>query len=237
MKIITLGAALAALLVLSACAGQPEIPYDRSASGDNKTIGLLTPSWPSGPTSFLASDPGRSFGLIGALVDAGIQGGRETDLKQMLDTQMVNANADFVAELTTNLEAKGFKVVAVSADAKRGGYMKKYPGAADNPVDSYLDVAVGTYGYLAAGIGSENPYRPWCAALVKLVRASDSSVLMQDIVTYNSFVEMKKVVTLSPDPDYAFAKWVDVKAEPQKAATGVSVAAKKTADAIGDLLK
>ena len=42
---------------------------------------------------------------------------------------------------------------------------------------------------------------------------------------------------LSPDPDYAFAKWTDAKATPEKVGQGVSVAAKKTADAIGDLLK
>jgi hypothetical protein len=72
---------------------------------------------------------------------------------------------------------------------------------------------------------------------VKLVRASDGAVLMQDSVTYNSWLDLKNTVKLSPDPDYAFVAWSDTKAAPEKTAQGVQVAAKKTADAIGDLLK
>jgi hypothetical protein len=237
VNFIKLGAAFAALLTLAACAGQPEIPYDRAAAPANKTIGLLTPGWPTGPSSFLASNPGQSFGLIGALVNAGIQSGRESDLQLILTNQKINANADFVGNLTANLQAKGFTIVPIEADAKRSAYLKKYPGPGANNVDSYLDVAVVQYGYLAAGIGSDNPYRPWCVAAVKLVRASDGAVLMQDAVTYNSWIDAKNTIKLSPDPDFAFAKWTDAKEAPEKTAQGVSVAAKKTADTIGDLLK
>ncbi len=237
MNCFKLGAVFAALLTLAACAGQPEIPYDRTTAANNKTIGLVTPAWPSGPVSFLASNPGQSFGLVGALVNAGIESGRESDLQLILTNQKIDANADFVTTLTANLRAKGFTVVPVEADAKRGALLKKYPAASANNVDSYLDIAVLNYGYLAAGIGSDNPYRPWCAASVKLVRASDGAVLMQDSVTYNSWIDAKNTVKLSPDPEYAFVNWTDTKAAPEKTAQGVSVAAKKTADAIGDLLK
>jgi hypothetical protein len=237
MYIMKLCAVLAALLVVSACAGQPEIPYDRTATSGNKTIGLLTPAWPSGPTSFLASSPGKSFGLIGALVDQGIQSGRDSDLKLMLDNQKIDANTEFVTQLTANLQAKGFTVIPIAADIKRSGYAKQYPSAAANKVDSYLYVAVIQYGYLAAGIGSDSPYRPWCTANVKLVRAADGAVLMQDIVNYNSWLDLKNAVKISPDPDYAFPKWTDTKEAPSKTAHGVSIAARKTADAIGDLLK
>jgi hypothetical protein len=237
MKLIKFGTMFAALLTLAACAGQPEIPYDRTAAASNKTIGLLTPGWPSGPSSFLASNVGQSFGLVGALVNAGIQTGRESDLQLILTEQKVDTNLTFVTALTANLQAKGFTVVPLAADAKRAATLKKYPAAGANNVDSYLDVAVTNYGYLAAGIGSSNPYRPWCVANVKLIRASDSAVLMQDIVNYNSWIDVKNIVKLSPDPEYAFPGWTDAKAAPEKTARGVVVAAKTTADAIGDLLK
>jgi hypothetical protein len=60
---------------------------------------------------------------------------------------------------------------------------------------------------------------------------------MQDSVTYNSWLDLKNRVKISPDPEYAFAKWTDAKDVPEKAAQGVSIAAKKSADAIGELLK
>ncbi len=236
MRFIKFTAALAALLVMAGCATQPEIPYDRSAAHDNKTIGLLTPGWSSGPSSVLASDVGKSFGLIGALVDAGMQSNREKDLNALLAQKNIDVNVAFVSRLKSNLESKGFKVVPVSADPKRNALLKKYPGPAEG-VDSYLDVVVPNYGYLAAGIATDNPYRPWFVSQVKLVRASDASVLMQDVVTYNTIGEAKNVVTLSPDPQYAFARWDDLKTSPERAAAGINDAAGKSADAIADLFR
>jgi hypothetical protein len=236
MKFLKLGAVFAALLSVAACATQPEIPYDRSATANNKTIGLLTPGWPSGPSAVLASDMGRSFGLIGALVDASMQSSRESELKQILVSKNIDVNSMFVGRLKSNLEGKGFKVVPIDSDGKRAALLKKYPAAMDG-VDSYLDVVVPNYGLLAAGISKDAPYRPWFVSQVKLVRATDAGVLMQDTVTYNTIGEAKNVVTLSPDPKYAFSGWSDVKAAPDDVVAGINDAADKSADAIANLFK
>jgi hypothetical protein len=236
MRFIRLGAAIAALLSLAACATQPEIPYDRSAAQNNKTIGLLTPGWSSGPSSVLASDLGRSFGLVGALVDAAMQANREHELNEILANQNANVNAAFIAHLKSSLEVKGFKVVMVDADGARTSLLKKYPSAPEG-VDSYLDVVVPNYGYLAAGIEKDSPYRPWFVSQVKLVRANDSGVLMQDVVTYNTIGAAKNVVTLSPDPKYVFVHWADLKTSPDQVAAGIADASDRSADAIADLLK
>jgi hypothetical protein len=236
MKVLKFGAVFAALFTVAACASQPEIPYDRSTASANKTIGLLTPGWSSGPSSVLASDMGKSFGLIGALVDASMQSNRESELKAILVSKNVDVNSAFVTRLKSNLESKGFKVVAVDADAKRTSLLKKYPSGADG-VDSYLDVVVPNYGLLAAGIAKDAPYRPWFVSQVKLVRATDAGVLMQDTVTYNTIGEAKNVVTLSPDPKFAYAGWSDVTAAPDSVVAGINDAADKSADAIANLLR
>ena len=236
MKIVKVGAALAALLVVAACATQPEIPYDHGAAQNNKTIGLLTPGWSSGPSSVLASDVGRSLGLIGALVDASMEASREHELNEILANRKIDVNAMFISRLKSNLEGRGFKVVTIDADGKRTSLLKKYPSAGDG-VDSLLDVVVPNYGYLAAGIAKDNPYRPWFVSQVKLVRAKDSGVLMQDVVTYNTIGEAKNVVTLSPDPQYAFVHWTDLKSSPDQVVAGITDAADKSADAIANLLR
>jgi hypothetical protein len=233
------GAAIAVLLCLSACAQQQALPYDRTASPNNKTIGLISPGWPSGPSSVLASNVGQSFGLVGALINAGMQSAREKELTTLLDTQKKDGNAIFLSDLTADLEKDGYKVVPVSvptAARDRTDYLKVYPPASDSNVDSYLDIAVFNYGYIAAGLGSSNPYRPWFTARVKLVRASDHAVLMQDIVGYNPIFS-KDLVTVSPAPEYAFEKWDDVKNDPQKAAEGVAAALDASAVSISNLLK
>jgi hypothetical protein len=231
------GAALAALALLSACAHEPTLPYDRTASASNKTIGLLTPGWPSGPSSVLASSVGQSFGLVGALVDAGLESAREKNLVALLKDQNIDAQAIFITALTEDLQKAGYTVVPVPAtgkDATRTNYLKTYP--AGGSVDSYLDIPVFNYGYIAAGIGGSTPYRPWFTARVKLVRAADHSVLMQDMVGYNP-VFSKDMVNVSPAPEYAFDKWDDVTANPQKAAEGLHRALEASADSIANLIK
>jgi hypothetical protein len=238
MKPIAVGVALAALVILSGCATKP-IPYDRTAAQENKTIGLLTPGWPSGPASVLASNVGQSFGLVGALVNAAMQANRDKELSGILTTQQVNANALFVASLTAELQKEGYTVLPVSADQTRGNFLKKYPLGGEPRVDSYLDVVTLGYGYMASGTGDSTPYRPAVAARVKLVKASDGSVLMQDQVAYNPIAigQTQNTVTLSPDPAFAFVSWSDVTADPQKAAAGVTGAVDQSARAVGDLLK
>ncbi len=194
------GMAMATLLLLAACAKEPQLPYDRTTAANNKTIGLITPGWPSGPSSVLASNVGQSFGLVGALINAGMQSAREKELVKILADHNIDANALFIADLTAGLEKNGYAVVPVTVETPakdRSNYLKTYPAAGANNVDSYLDIAVSNYGYIAAGIASSNPYRPWFTARVKLVRASDHAVLMQDIVGYNP-VFSKDMVNVSP---------------------------------------
>jgi len=230
-------AALAALFCLGACTQVPLVPYDRSVEQDNKNIGLLTVAWPSGPSSVLAANVGQSFGLVGALVNGAIEQNRENDLTHMLTEQQVDANAIFVSSLTAELQKEGYAVTPVAANVKRSDFLKGYPVASANPVDSYLDIVVTNYGYAAAGMGNAAPYRPWLQAKVKLIKASTGSVLMEDMISYNSLFTIKNVVTLSPDPAYAFPAWTDANADAKKTADGVAAAAAQSAAAIADLAK
>jgi hypothetical protein len=91
-----------------------------------------------------------------------------------------------------------------------------------NPkIHLYLDLAVPCYGYLAAGIGSSNPDRPYFEVLVKRVRASNHAVLMQDHIVYNPLSKPEYVVTISPDPQYAFDDVAAMEKSPASAAGGL----------------
>src|ERR1700693_4219214 len=94
--------ALAMTLALAACSTPPEIPYDHATSAVH-TIGLVTPGFPSGPTVFLASDVGQSFGLVGGLIDASMQSNRETRFTAILASQQFVASDQFSIQLTDAL--------------------------------------------------------------------------------------------------------------------------------------
>jgi hypothetical protein len=143
--------ALAALVCLAGCASQPEIPFDKTAASVH-TIGVLTPVMQEKPTVWLATDLGQSFGLVGALIDAGMQEAREKKMWALLVDQKMNPRDQFSSVLRQSLEADGFAVKPINVERQDDKYLKAYPSAAENGVDAYLDIVVGQYGYVAAGI-------------------------------------------------------------------------------------
>ncbi|MBX3504899.1 MAG: hypothetical protein KF895_05430 [Parvibaculum sp.] len=235
-----IGVVAAALLMLAGCATQPAIPFDSSSAGQIKTIGILTPDIPTGPSAILASSVGQSFGLIGALVDAGMQSSRESDLKSMLNSRQFVAHDKLMAGVTASLEAQGYEVRRVSvARSERGEFLKTYPLSNTEKVDAYLDIVMRGYGYIAAGITDGTPYRPIVETRVRLVSAKDSSVLMEDVIFYNRLNATYETtnVTISPDPAYSFSDFSSLERDPDKAVEGLDIAFAKSTEAIATLLR
>jgi hypothetical protein len=227
------GAALG--LLLAGCAGVPEIPYDKTVASQIKTIGLVTPRFPDGPDVILASSIGQSFGLIGALVDAGIKANRDSQFKALLNAQNFSEPDLLAQELTTGLQAEGYTVVPLPAQRDQPDFLKQYPPAA---VDAYLDVVGLAYGYIAAGITSTLPYRPFVTLRVRLVKAQDSSVLMQDFVVYNPVGPAipPHIVTIAPDPAQQYVDFDSLVADPPGAIKGMQTATDKTVETVDKLL-
>lgn len=235
---LRLAAIAAAGLLLCSCASQPEIPFDKSQASNIKTIGVLTPSMPEKPEIWLASDVGQSFGLIGALVDAGMQANRDSAFWKSIDGDKNPPRAAFLNALSASLHDRGFAVKQIAVHRPDDKFLNTYPKSGDG-VDAYLDIVFsGTnYGYVAAGIGKSTPYRPYVYVNCRLVRASDGTILMQDIVLDNSVNVPKDVVTVSANPDYAFTNFDDLNGDPNKAVAGMDDAFRRTADSIGNLLR
>ncbi len=236
-KSVRLAAIIAVGVVLCSCASQPEIPFDKSQA-NIKTIGVLTPSMPERPTIWLASDVGQSFGLIGALVDAGMQSNRDTAFWKSIDGDKNPPRAAFLDALSASLHDRGFEVKQVAVTRPDSKLLKTYPKSSDG-VDAYLDIAfIGNgYGYVAAGIGKSTPYRPYVYVNCRLVRASDGTTLMQDIVLNNSIIAQNKVVTVSANPAYEFTDFDSLTNDPKKAVDGMDDAFRRTADSVSDLLR
>jgi hypothetical protein len=240
MRELRVAAALAAILFfLVGCAGLPEIPYDRS-SAQVKTVGIVTPHFPDGPAVVLASSVGQSFGLIGALIDAGMQANRESSFRRLLDEENFSARKTFLETLSAELAADGYTVAAVEVSHEKADFLDTYPVVADPAVDAFLDISTDGYGYVAAGIGSSTPYRPVISLKARLVNARDRSVLMQNTVVYNPIrrtAAAAGVITIPPDPSYEFNDFDTLMADPPKAVTGLRTAVRQSAQTIGKLLK
>ncbi|MGH6872718.1 MAG: hypothetical protein ACREHE_14545 [Rhizomicrobium sp.] len=238
MHILIRGAAVAAALFLGGCITvPPEVPFDRATDANIHSVGVLTPDLPDKPTVRLASDIGQSFGLIGALVDASMEANRDDKLWAMMQEQNFVPVDAFDQDLVGALKAQGFDASFVSVERDRNGVVKSYP--ADRKFDAYLDITgIGiAYGYMAAGVGSSNPYRPFVYVHCKLIRAGDGATLMEDTIMYNAVNGAPKAVTLSPDPQFQFPDMDSMDGDHKKAVAGVDAALHQSADMIGTLLK
>jgi hypothetical protein len=237
MRKLILAAILPLCVVLAGCATTPQIPYDRMTAGNIKTIGIVTPKFPNRASVVLATTVGQSFGLVGALVDAGLQEGRDSSFEKMTGAQNFVAQDAFMRRLTDTLQEQGYTISNVDTmRPNRDKFLDKYPM---DPVDAYLDLVVITYGYIAAGVGNNTPYRPRFSLQVRLVRAGDSSVLMQDTVLYNPYTPgtAPDAVTISPNPAYEYQTFSELESSSEMAIEGLKDAVHQTAAAVANLLR
>lgn len=227
---------LAAVVVLGGCAIK-EIPYDRETAGGIQRIGLVTPRLPSRAMVNLANSPAKGFGAIGHIIHASVQGDREARFDVALQAKNFSAEDALVRSFTAALEAHGYAVSLVPARRDKGDFLQAYPTDRGDKVDAYLDIVAQNYGYLAMDVGSDSPWRPSYQLRVRLVRASDASVLMQDTIIYNPVGQPKKVVTVAPDPSHFYDNFEALERDPDGAIKGMREAFDQGAKALGTLLK
>jgi hypothetical protein len=239
MRVLLRGAALAGVLFVAGCVtAPPEVPFDHTADTGIHTIGVPTPAMPDQPTVRLASDLGQSFGLVGALIDASMESNRNGKLWAMMQEESYVPRDVFNQDILAALKAHGYDASIVPVERDGHGQVKAYP--AGQNFDAYLDITgIGIgYGYMAAGVGDANPYRPFVYLHCKLIRAGSGAVLMEDTILYNPVNGGgAKAVTMSPDPDYIFPNTDALEADHKKSVAGVDAALHQTADMIGTLLK
>jgi hypothetical protein len=227
--------ALVAALCLTACA-TPYVgkPFDRAASSV-RTMGLASNTIPEKAVAPEVASIGSNFGLIGALVNAGIQSSRENAVNAALTGAGYDPERQLQARIIATLGSEGYTVRPLSTGqrAKRE-FLTSYPNGPE-PVDAYLDLVVVNYGYLSAG--AFKPFRPIVVAKVRLVSAKDTSkTLMENTISYNDIAPVKGIITLTPNPAYAFANRGEMLADPKRLAAGLEDALNQVADTVAKLL-
>lgn len=230
--------AIAGLLALAtaACAS-PYVatPYDR-ASANVERIVLIDDAAETEAIAYEVASAGSNFGLIGALVDAGIQTTRRNAVNDALRGVGFDAEAALEARITSALGEHGYQVAVLpgSERAKRE-FLETYPQAPAG-TDAYLDVVVTYYGYLSAG--AFQPFRPAVEATVRLTSATDPGVvLMENLMIYNGMYPRAGAITIPPNPEYEFENREALLADPDRLAAGIEDALNEVADTAAQLLR
>jgi hypothetical protein len=225
---------IVAILSLGACAS-PYIatPYDRT-SANVSTIAVVDDGLEPKAMAYEVASTGANFGLIGALVDAGIQESRKNAVNNALEEVQFNAEDIMEARLATAIRSQGYSVSQLSGPRAKRDFLVTYP-ATEGGEDAYLDMVVMNYGYMSSGAGQ--PFRPTVYAKVRLMRASDDTMLMENMILYNPIAPSEGVITLSPNPDYAFRHREGLLEDPARLAAGLEDALNQVADTAAQLLR
>jgi hypothetical protein len=235
MRLVSIAFAVCLGLITTGCA--TAIPYDRTSANVTR-VALVTPKLPDEASVQLQSSIGMSFGLVGALVDAGLQENRDDAFNEVLDAQGFDATEVFMDRIREQLTAQGYTSVPLEMERDSDFFpdAAEYPGIQN--ADAYLDIIVLAYGYAAAGIGDATPYRPHYHIRTRLTRVSDDAVLFEDTVVYNPMVAANQVVTVTADPAYQYVDFDTLMAAPPgQLIEGLRDAAIRTADAMTGLMR
>lgn len=222
-----------ALLSLGACAN-PYVATPYSAPTTPITsLGIADDSVPEDAIAGEAASTMGNFGLIGALVDAGVQASRKSRVNEALESVNHQAEETFEAYLVEafrkrNIEAR----ILGGPDREKREFLTEYPDAGG--AQAVLDFTVVHHGYVNAG---NQLWRPSVAADVRLVDPMTGRTMMENRIALNAIAPQDGTVTLSPNPDYVFQNREDMITQPDRLAAGIDDALRQVADAAINLMR
>ena len=222
------------LLSLGACAS-PYVGTPYSAPAVPVTsVGIVDDTLPDDAVAFEAASTMGNFGLLGALIDAGVQGSRKDRVNEALDSVNHTPEANFESYLIAELAEAGISASMMEGpDREKRKFLDKYP-AAPAGTQALIDFNVTSFGYVNAG---NQLWRPTVSADVKMVDASTGKTLMENRIIYNPVDAQAGIVTLAPNPAYVFQNREDMISQPERLAEGIDDALKQVAGAAVRLMK
>ncbi|WP_133303938.1 hypothetical protein [Aurantiacibacter aquimixticola] len=226
--------AVGAMASLSACASTyvgtpytaPDVPVTRVAVADD--------ALPENVIARQAASTMSNFGLIGGLIDAGVQASRKDAVNEALDTIGYTPEETLEALIVERFAGTGVTASVVEGpDREKREFLVEYPvGPAGT--QAHFDLVIQQFGYMQAG---GNAWRPAVLADVRMVDATTGATLLENRIALNWVDSPAGVIALSPNPAYAFANREDMVTNPQLLAEGIDDALATVVDAAIGLIR
>lgn len=223
-----------ALLSLGACA-KPYVgtPYAAPATPVT-SVGIVADTLPKDAVAFEAASTMSNFGLIGALVDAGVQASRKDRVNDALESIQHDPETVFEKHLVETLAANRVSATLMDGpDREERKFLASYP-AAPAGTQALVDFNVTSFGYVNAG---NQLWRPVVTADARMVDALNGKTIMENRIVYNGVNTQAGVVTIAPNPAYTFQNREDMVANPERLAAGIDDALKQVAETAVRLMK
>ncbi|MXO95289.1 hypothetical protein GRI34_02500 [Erythrobacter aquimaris] len=222
------------LLSLAACAN-PYVgtPYTAPAVPVT-SVAIVDDTLGDDAVAYEAASTMGNFGLLGALIDAGVQGSRKSRVNEALESVNHTPEANFESYLIAALAEADIEAAMLDGpDRDKREFLEDYPTAPEG-VQALIDFNVTAYGYVNSG---NQLWRPTVAADVRMIDAGTGATLMENRIIYNPVDAQAGIVTIAPSPDYAFQNREDMISQPERLAEGIDVALKEVAETAVRLMR
>ena len=205
------------------------IPYE-SDQVDVRSIAVIEDVGDVDVMAYEVANVGANFGLVGALVDAGVQASRRQRVEDVFEDAGFDAQGYFRDSLLEELLGLGYEVTVVDLASRDEETLLEAIPPAPAESDAVLDVVLQNYGFISAGMGV--PFRPHAQAEAQLTLRDGQTVAMRHSVQYAPMGSPEGHIVLSPDPLYAFNNRTELLADPERLISGVKLALDESAEAL-----
>ncbi len=216
---------------LGACAPTFQLPLDKAAYKDVKTVGLLPPAWDDEYRLVDQEDAaialiGAPFGLAGAMVGvaaariaseaAPFKTTQFTELMRMRNFKIVD---EMQNGLNVELQNAGYLMKKINHPREVFNFLQDYEyQSLDRDVDAYLDWRV-TAGYVLPFRGDY--YFPVITCGVRLVEKNTGKIIYKNTIVYGIERSDLDLVTIAGDKKYFFNDRDEIRKDPDKALEGL----------------
>ena len=217
-------------IAITGCATVENQPFNKEAHSRIKTIVILPAPAVSEYSINIMHHPGASFGLVGGLIAAAELNTKATQFTSSMQEQKFDVAKTLTEAVKNEVEQRGYSVVVLNELARPDG--KLLADYASVPVkgDAYLDFVVGVAGYWANS--HSTPYYPTLSTPVRLIDASDKSIVYNSVIMYGPQIGPKGATRITPDSSYAVSSFSTLQASPERSAEGLRSAIQSIAKQI-----
>jgi len=214
---------------VSGCATVHKQTFNKEASPNIKTIGLIEPATADEYAVQNLGHAGMYFGLIGGLIASADMSSKTNQFTDLMKARGFNLKEEFQKNLVAELQGVGYSVKIIRAQKEKQAFLETYD-ALDQEVDAYLDSIVSA-GYLCASGGTD--YIPAVRSGVRLVKRGPGEILYQDVIAYGYEARSSQAVCISASQKFYFRNFEALSSAPDKALeglrTGIPLLAKRIA--------
>ncbi|MGE5952442.1 MAG: hypothetical protein ACM308_02310, partial [Qipengyuania vulgaris] len=155
-------------------------------------------------------------------------------VNEALESVNHTPEANFEAFLVEALaEANISAAMLEGEDREKREFLTSYPAAPEG-AQALIDFNVTSFGYVNSG---NQLWRPVVSADVKMIDALSGKTMMENRIVYNPINAQAGIVTISPNPEYAFQNREDMVSQPERLAEGIDDALKQVAQTAVRLMR